>query len=189
MEVFRTVMLNVIVLAFFTTLLDLLLPNSTFRSYIKMAMGFFVVLTLLQPILQFLQKDHIISIAQSMAKTEQMAIAESVASEPQTDFSTFYDAQTYRRQVETQYAEQIAKQIEALLLLSNDIVAQVQCFFVDKAEQEGTRQMQVAIQIADTNATLDRIKSAVCGYYGFDPAQVEVTVVSEEEKRDDKYAE
>ncbi|MBO4949143.1 MAG: stage III sporulation protein AF, partial [Peptococcaceae bacterium] len=32
--------------------------NSTFRSYIKMIMGVFTVLILLQPVVQLLQKDH-----------------------------------------------------------------------------------------------------------------------------------
>ena len=57
MELIRTVMLNVIAIVFFTTLLDALLPDGSMRSYLKMAMGFFVVLTFLQPVMQLLQPD------------------------------------------------------------------------------------------------------------------------------------
>ncbi|MBO5139727.1 MAG: stage III sporulation protein AF [Peptococcaceae bacterium] len=58
MEAIRMMLVNLIVLVFLTAVLDLLMPNSTFRSYIKMIMGVFTVLILLQPVVQLLQKDH-----------------------------------------------------------------------------------------------------------------------------------
>ena len=57
MELIRMVMLNVIAIVFFTTFLDTLLPDGSMRSYLKMAMGFFVVLTFLQPVMQLLRPD------------------------------------------------------------------------------------------------------------------------------------
>ena len=58
MELLRTIMLNMIVLVFLAAVADWLLPNGSFRSYIKMAMGFFTVLILLQPVVQILQHDY-----------------------------------------------------------------------------------------------------------------------------------
>ena len=55
MEWIRNVMLNIIILVFFTATLDYLLPEGSFRSYIKMAMGVILVLIILQPVVQILQ--------------------------------------------------------------------------------------------------------------------------------------
>ena len=58
METVRVVMINLLVMIFFTTVLDLLLPEGSLRSYLKMTMGFFVMLTLLQPVLQLADPDN-----------------------------------------------------------------------------------------------------------------------------------
>lgn len=55
MELIRNIMLNIIILVFFTAILDYLLPEGSFRSYIKMAMGVILVLIILQPVVQILQ--------------------------------------------------------------------------------------------------------------------------------------
>ncbi len=70
MELVRAIMLNVIVLVFFTTILDLLLPDGTFRSYIKMAMGLFTMLTLLQPMIQLAQPDQMTAVEQKLTQSE-----------------------------------------------------------------------------------------------------------------------
>ena len=58
MELIRNVMLNIIILVFFTATLDYLLPKGSFRSYIKMAMGVILVLVILQPVVQILQVNE-----------------------------------------------------------------------------------------------------------------------------------
>ena len=55
MELIRNIMLNIIILVFFTATLDYLLPEGSFRSYIKMTMGVILVLIILQPVVQILQ--------------------------------------------------------------------------------------------------------------------------------------
>ena len=55
MELIRNIMLNIIILVFFTATLDYLLPEGSFRSYIKMAMGVILILIILQPVVQILQ--------------------------------------------------------------------------------------------------------------------------------------
>ena len=59
MELIRAIVLNLITFVFFAAILDFLLPDSSFRSYIKMAMGVFIVLTILQPVMQILQTNDI----------------------------------------------------------------------------------------------------------------------------------
>ncbi|MBQ2003482.1 MAG: stage III sporulation protein AF [Peptococcaceae bacterium] len=58
MELIRNIMLNIIILVFFTATLDYLLPEGSFRSYIKMAMGVILVLIILQPVVQILQVNE-----------------------------------------------------------------------------------------------------------------------------------
>ena len=59
MEWIRTIMLNIVILVFFSAVLDFLLPEGSFRSYIKMAMGVLLVLVILQPVMQILQINDI----------------------------------------------------------------------------------------------------------------------------------
>ena len=58
MELIRNIMLNIIILVFFTATLDYLLPEGSFRSYIKMALGVILVLIILQPVVQILQVNE-----------------------------------------------------------------------------------------------------------------------------------
>jgi stage III sporulation protein AF len=58
MELISNIMLNIIILVFFTATLDYLLPEGSFRSYIKMAMGVILVLIILQPVVQILQVNE-----------------------------------------------------------------------------------------------------------------------------------
>lgn len=190
MVLFRAVLLNVIVLAFFTTILDLLLPDSSFRSYIKMAMGFFTVLTILQPVVQLMQYDVPTFLQQTIEKAEQMAVAEVSASSEQINSEML--VVSYQEQVEAQYAEQIARQTKALLSLSDYTVQEVQCFFGDTTEEDAARQMWIKIQIvastADDTAKVAQIQNAISGYYGLPVSQVEVRIVSEEESYNDDHA-
>ena len=59
MEWIRTIMLNIVILVFFSAVLDFLLPEGSFRSYIKMAMGVLLVLVILQPVMQIVQINDI----------------------------------------------------------------------------------------------------------------------------------
>ena len=59
MEWIRSIMLNIVILVFFSAVLDFLLPEGSFRSYIKMAMGVLLVLVILQPVMQIVQINDI----------------------------------------------------------------------------------------------------------------------------------
>ena len=59
MEWIRSIMLNIVILVFFSAVLDFLLPEGSFRSYIKMAMGVLLVLVILQPVMQIFQINDI----------------------------------------------------------------------------------------------------------------------------------
>lgn len=179
MELIHTIMLNVIVLVFFAAILDLLLPAGSFRSYIKMAMGFFAVLTMLQPVLQFWQQDHV-ALAQQMVQAGQMAVADAEYSDDWQAQTNAYQEQ-YTAQIEAQYAAQTAQQIKSLLLLNAYPVTDVQCGFVPVMQQETERQLQVWIQLQGDKSNSQQIQSAISGYFGLELAQVQVEWTNNEE--------
>lgn len=53
----KELLINVTVIIFLTTVMDLLLPKSNMKAFIRMAMGLFIIVTILSPILDLLQKD------------------------------------------------------------------------------------------------------------------------------------
>lgn len=190
MELFRAIMLNVIVLTFFTTILDLLLPDGTFRNYIKMAMGFFTVLIVLQPLVQWVEHEDLTSLRKYVAKAEQAVMAESTVLQEQENSTVISGVQSYQEQAEAQYAKQLEKQIEALLLLSNHTVQSVQCYFLDDIKNDTTndriRQLQVTVQLVGDLAEVEQIQTAISGYFGLSSAQVKIIALLEEDIRDDK---
>lgn len=186
MELIRAVMLNIIVLVFFATVLDLLLPDGSFRSDIKMAMGFFAVLTMLHPVVQILQIDYSASVAQHLTLDEQSVMTSlptgNMTQEPQSDIT-----RQYTLQAETQYAEQTAKQAAALLQLSDYTVENVQCYFVEAKDVPNQRQMMLHIQLVQGDQhQQSNIRTAISGYFGLDLSQVQVEVIEEADNVDRK---
>ncbi len=185
MEMIRTVMLNIIVLVFGATVLDLLLPDSSFRSDIKMAMGFFAVLTMLHPVVQMLQTDYSVAAAQLWTPVEQTVLAELptdiTLQESQRD-----SLSQYALQAEAQYAEQTAKQAEALLQLTDYTVEDVQCYFMPAADTTNQRQIMLHIQLNQGDQhQQSKIQNAISGYFGLDVSQVQIEVMEEADNRDE----
>ena len=74
------------------------------------------------------------------------------------------------QQVEEQYAQQTAKQVEALLSLSNYTVESVHCTL----EPE----VMLTIQLSHcTNADLLKVQTSMSGYFGLLPSQVQVVAI------------
>lgn len=159
MEALRAVMVNILVIVFLTTLLDLLLPEGSLRGYVKMTMGFFVVLTLLQPILQLVQPDNLL-------QQWQLAVPEREAGDSLTVEGAVYEARA--AQLEQLYGEKINEQVRALLLLTTDL-EQVQVDSV--VEDQCLRQIRVQISATD-GVDASRVAQALSGYYGLAAEQI-----------------
>ncbi len=159
MEALRAVMLNILVIVFLTTLLDLLLPEGSLRGYVKMTMGFFVVLTLLQPVLQLVQPDNLLQ--QWQLSVPAWEDGDSLAVE-----GAVYEEQA--AQLERLYGQKLNEQVRALLLLTTDL-QQVQVDSV--VEDQCLRQIRVQIP-ADTAVDEARIAQALSGYYGLAAEQI-----------------
>lgn len=158
MELIRTVMLNVIAIVFFTTLLDALLPDGSMRSYLKMAMGFFVVLTFLQPVMQLLQPD-------GMLQQWQLAFNTGIMEYLPVQ-GDLYEQQ--QNEVDAACRQKIEEQIKALLLLSNQMESiDVSCMV------EGCVLQQISLTVPQGTAIdCERIRLALSGYYGLEPEQI-----------------
>lgn len=161
MELIRTVMLNVIVIVFLTTLLDLLLPEGTMRRYVKMTMGFFVVMTLLQPVMQILHPEGLLHHWQLTVP--------SIAEDSVAVQGELYEQQ--QRQIDQMYQETINQQITSLLLLSTEL----ENFSVDCVLEERCLK-QIQLEVADGEALdTERIAQALSGYYGLSANQIIIT--------------
>lgn len=177
MELVRTVLLNVIVLLFFATILDFLLPNGSFRSYMKMAMGLFSVLTLLHPVMQALQLEQWDGLQQKGIQAGQMVLREATEESAESQAVTIMEQ--YNEAIAEQYAEQTAKQVESLLLLTDYSVSSVVCNYMLTTEGE-TQQMQIQVLLdgSDTEETQE-LEAAISGYFGLMPEQVQIQWTNE----------
>jgi stage III sporulation protein AF len=151
-------MLNVIAIVFFTTLLDALLPDGSMRSYLKMAMGFFVVLTFLQPVMQLLQPDGMLQQWQLAFNAGTMECLPVQGEQ--------YEQQ--QNKVDAACQQKIEEQIKALLLLSNQMESiDVSCMV------KGCVLQQITLTIPQGAAIdYERIRLALSGYYGLEPEQI-----------------
>lgn len=161
METLRAMMLNILVMIFLTTLLDFLLPEGSLRGYVKMTMGFFVVLTLLQPIMQLANPEAML--AQWQLTMPETAMVDSLA----------VDGEIYQEQVqqlEQMYREKINEQVQSLLLLTTDL-EQVQVESV--VDEQCLQQLHIQIP-TDAEVDKQRITQALSGYYGLAAEQITV---------------
>lgn len=159
METIRTVLLNLLVIVFLTTLLDLLLPEGSMRSYIKMTMGFFVVLTMLQPVLQLLHSDNMLQHWQLAVPTMTEQTALQVQGEA-------YAEQQAR--LEQLYTEKMNRQITSLLLMMTELS---QIRVESQVEQQQLQRILVWVP-RDEAVDIARLQQALSGYYGLAAEQV-----------------
>lgn len=161
METIRAIMLNLIAIVFLTTLLDLLLPEGSMRGYVKMTMGFFVVLTLLQPVMQMIHPE-------GMLQQWQMTVP-AVSEDAMAVQGNLYEEQ--QRKMDQLYQEKLEEQITSLLLLSTELEQfAVECDVAKQCLQ------QIRIRIAaEEPADYSRIAQALGGYYGLASDQILIT--------------
>ena len=161
MYALRAVMLNVLVIVFLTTVLDLLLPDGTMRRYVKMTMGFFVVLTLLQPVMQLVQPE-------GMLQQWQLSLPTLTAEGSLPAQGDVYARQ--RQQMEQLYAEKLEEQVASLLLLATSL----EDFTVDcTVKEQCLQQIRIRIPVG-TAVDRQRLIQALSGYYGIGTGQIQI---------------
>ena len=153
METIRTVMLNIIIIVFLTTLLDLLLPEGSMRGYIKMTMGFFVVLTLLQPVMKLADPEGMLQ--QWDLEIPAVAATDSI----QVQGNAYAEQQ---QALEQMFQEKMNQQVTSLLLLTTEMDSfRVEC----QVEEQCLQQITVWVPTGD-KVDVQRVQQALSGYSG-----------------------
>jgi len=109
---------NVAIIILLTTFLDMLLPNNNMQRFIKVVMGLFVMLAILNPIISLLDKDLELSAWQLSVPTEQEVDTVLVNGKKLNDLT--------QTQALDEYKGRIAQQMEALVKLIPE-VGEVKC--------------------------------------------------------------
>jgi len=118
LEAISTIVKNVAIIILLTTFLDMLLPNTNMQRFIKVVMGLFVMLAILNPIIALFQTDYELSAWQFASAPEHKV--ETVLAQGEKI------AKIQEEQALVEYKTRIEKQIEALVKLVPSI-ADVKC--------------------------------------------------------------
>lgn len=121
---------NVAIIILLTTFLDMLLPNSTMQRFVKVVIGLFVMVAILNPILNLFETDFELSSWQ-LASLPQYKVETVLAKGEEM-------AKIQEEQALVEYKSRLEKQMEALIKLVPNI-AFVKCEVVlEPVEQIGS---------------------------------------------------
>lgn len=107
MEIIKDLVRNIVVIVLLTTFLDLLLPSSSMQRFVKVVMGLFILMSLLNPVLELLsgnQEFEVFSWQQPQTVTSNSILAGSERLK-ETNEGLFLD----------NYCLRLEKQMEGLL--------------------------------------------------------------------------
>lgn len=113
MEMLKAWVRDLAILAIFASLIEMLLPNGSLKKYVKLVIGFFILLAVLNPILGFLNADYrtFYPFETSPAKRDQQKIQK--------------DGQRLQEQNQqlavSAYQTQLEEQIRAWILTQGDV--------------------------------------------------------------------
>lgn len=112
-EALGEIVRNVAIIVLLTSFMEMLLPNSSLQRFIKVIVGLFIMVTILNPILTFLKQDMVISSWQfNLPSKEEM---DTVLAQGQEviDFQ--------QHQIIGEYQARLEQQMEAMVKLIPDI--------------------------------------------------------------------
>lgn len=115
MEVFKNLIRDIVLIILLTTFLDMLLPSNKMRTYLKMVMGLFVLVSILNPLLNLLVRQQNMEV---FAWKQDYASAFNDKSVRQTQHKL---AQVTEQEISNAYAQRIEKEMSALLKLIDGV--------------------------------------------------------------------
>lgn len=104
---------NVITIVIFANIIELLLPNSSLRKYVKVVMGFFILLTVLHPLFNLLNVDL------STFSVFDNSLRQNKIQATQSDGNSLQE-KNQRLAVST-FEKHLAEQIKALILTQAEV--------------------------------------------------------------------
>lgn len=115
MEVFKNLIRDIVLIILLTTFLDMLLPSNKMRTYLKMVMGLFVLVSILNPLLNLLVRQQNMEV---FAWKQDYASAFDDKSVRQTQDKL---AQVTEQEILNAYAQRIEKEMSALIKLIDGV--------------------------------------------------------------------
>lgn len=196
MEALKELVRSLAAIIILTSLMEMVLPNSKMKSYVRLMLGLFVIVIILNPVLAFLGTSGEFSSQAWVEPAEDQQLEEIMANAQDLSVQS-------RDMVLEDYAVKVEQQIAALVMLSPEVsAAQVEVFLAEEDPDLGTdiigaiREVNIQARLKDADAipesespqgnaensdtsgedTERRIQSIVSDFYGLMPDQVSVTV-------------
>lgn len=166
----KELLINVTVIILLTTILDMLLPEGKMQPFVRMAMGLFIIVTILSPILNLINKDAWLD---SWILTEKISDGESMMTIGENWAEENEDA------VLLAYQNKLERQISGLIYLLDD-VAECQTEIILKEESrlgDAAQIEKVTVfikQNAQNNDLAKRVQKMLCSCYDLTKEAVEV---------------
>ena len=168
----QELVINVLVIIFLTTILDLLLPDGKMQPFIRLVMGLFVLITILQPVLKIIDDDSWLDawiLTDNLSTKEESIMVQG---------ESLYDKSS--EMVLNEYREQMEKQISGLVYLLDGVDACRTEITVSSDDRLGNvgQIEQVTIylegEFADKWQTEEKIKKMLASYYTLAEETIEV---------------
>lgn len=115
MEVFKNLIRDIVLIILLTTFLDMLLPSNKMRTYLKMVMGLFILVSILNPLLNLLVRQQNIEV---FAWKQDYTSALDDKSVRQSQHKL---AQVTEQEILEAYAQRLEAQMSALLKLIDGV--------------------------------------------------------------------
>ena len=150
---------EIVLIVFITTFLDLLLPNGALTNFVRMVMGLFLLISILNPIVGLLNEDALLSSWHLLQKSEE---TQAVLAQGQA----LSKAQKERNLKE--YEESLEQQITALVYLVDEVK---ECETEVEADFETIKKITITV---NNQADKQKITRLIAMYYNFDQKLIEV---------------
>ena len=168
----RELVINVLVIIFLTTILDLLLPNGKMQPFIRMVMGLFVLITILQPILKLINDD---SWLDAWILTSDLQINEEAV---MVQGENLYESS--KEMVLKDYQEQMSTQISALVYMLQGVSdCRTEITLINDERLGNIAQIEkIAVYVegdfTDKNQLHEKVKKMIAGFYTVAEDKIEV---------------
>jgi len=150
---------EIVLIVFITTFLDLLLPNGALTNFVRMVMGLFLLVSILNPIVGLLREDALLGSWHLLKESEE---AQAVLAQGQA-LSKTQNEKTLRA-----YEESLEQQITALVYLVDGVK---ECETEVMVDFETVKSITVTV---NAQADQQKIIRLIAMYYNFDQKLIEV---------------
>lgn len=175
---------NIVLIVLFANFIEMLLPNSKFRGYIRVVIGFFVILVIIVPfieLLNFSRNDINLSLMHNKSPQNLQDILAAGTRLRQQEIKA----------IQKEYKEKLAKQLTAVIKLNSAFVDpkvdvifnnqnEVKKIIIDTTAQRITpvqvdlKETEKAKNNKETQQQSNQLKQLLINLYGFDRDQIEV---------------